>query len=52
MGNIIESEFSIHFPNLPLKDAVAEYLERSTFIGWNKTMNTFRAWVQEQVSAK
>lgn len=51
-GEYMESEFSIHFPNLPLIDAIPKYLERSAFIGWNKTMNTFRTWVQEQISAK
>jgi hypothetical protein len=52
IGKYIESEFSLHFPNLPLTNAIAEYLERSAFIGWNKTLNTFRPWVQEQMSAK
>lgn len=51
-GEYAESEFSPHFPNLPLTDAIPEYLERSPFIGWNKTMNTFRAWVQEHISTK
>jgi len=49
-GEYVESEFSSHFPNLPLTDAIPEYLERSSSIGWSKTMNAFRAWVRQQVN--
>ncbi|GGA27598.1 Uma2 family endonuclease [Okeania sp. KiyG1] len=44
----IESEFSPHFPGLPLTEIIPEYSIRCQNIGRNQTMKTFRNWVREQ----
>ncbi|MEB3277762.1 MAG: Uma2 family endonuclease [Lyngbya sp.] len=48
-GKYRESEFSPHFPNLPLRDVIPEYLNRVKTDGRNKTMKAFRTWVREQI---
>ncbi|NEP81343.1 MAG: Uma2 family endonuclease [Okeania sp. SIO3B3] len=45
----IESEFSPHFPSLPLTEVIPEYSIRCQNIGRNQTMKTFRNWVREQI---
>ncbi|WP_082172564.1 Uma2 family endonuclease [Limnoraphis robusta] len=49
-GQYVESEFSPHFPNFPLKEIIPEYLKRAKTEGRNKTMKAFRTWVKEQIS--
>ncbi len=48
-GQYVESEFSPHFPNLPVKEIIPEYLKRVKTEGRNKTMKAFRTWVKEQI---
>jgi Uma2 family endonuclease len=40
---------STYFPELPLIDAIPQYLERSKIEGRNKTMKAFRAWVRTKI---
>lgn len=51
-GKYVESQKSKNFPNLPLIEAIPEYLERCSTVGVNKTLNGFRAWVREQISTQ
>lgn len=51
-GKYVESQKSKNFPNLPLIEAIPEYLERCSTAGINKTLNGFRAWVREQISTQ
>jgi Uma2 family endonuclease len=44
----VEVETSPIFPNLSLKEAIPQYLEKCKQEGRNKTMKAFRAWVKEQ----
>jgi len=48
-GEYVESEFSPHFPNLPLSEVVPQYRDRAVTQGRNKTMKAFRAWVREEI---
>ncbi|MGK7878782.1 MAG: Uma2 family endonuclease [Crocosphaera sp.] len=48
-GNYKESEFSPHFPNLPLKKFLPYYLQKVKKSGRNKTIKEFRRWVNEQI---
>ncbi len=48
-GIYIETEFSPHFPNIPLLQVIPEYLKKLKTESRNKTMREFRAWVQEQL---
>lgn len=50
-GKYVESDKSKHFPNLPLKEAIPEYLDRCSAMGINKTLKSFRSWVREQISS-
>ncbi len=45
----IESEFSPHFPDLPLAEIIPEYSDRCQTLGRNKTMKAFRKWVRTEV---
>ncbi|MGK7920321.1 MAG: Uma2 family endonuclease [Trichodesmium sp.] len=45
----IESEFSPHFPNLPLTEIIPGYRDRCKNLGRNKTMKAFRNWVRAEV---
>ncbi|MEB3277761.1 MAG: Uma2 family endonuclease [Lyngbya sp.] len=49
-GKYRESKFSPHFPNLPLREVIPEYLKRVKIDGRNKTMKAFRTWVREQIT--
>jgi len=51
-GKYVESQKSKNFPNLPLIEAIPEYLERCSTVGVNKTLNGFRAWVRQQISTQ
>ncbi|NEP41960.1 MAG: Uma2 family endonuclease [Okeania sp. SIO2H7] len=49
-GKYVESDKSKNFPNLPLIEAIPEYLNRCSTMGINKTLSSFRAWVREEIS--
>ena len=51
-GKYVESQKSKNFPNLPLIEAIPEYLERCSTVGVNKTLNGFRSWVRQQISTQ
>lgn len=51
-GKYIESEFSHHFPYLPLIEIIPEYRERTQTLGRNQTMKAFRSWVRANLSNK
>lgn len=46
------SETSRQFPNLPIKQIIPQYLEKSKQDGRNKTMKAFRQWLATQLAAK
>lgn len=46
----LEVESSPHFPNLPLKDVIPQYLQQVKIQGRNKTMKAFRAWIASNTS--
>jgi Uma2 family endonuclease len=46
-GAYIDSEFSPHFPNWPLKTILPEFLERCQAQGRSQALKAFRRWVQE-----
>ncbi|MGF1481608.1 MAG: Uma2 family endonuclease [Cyanophyceae cyanobacterium] len=45
-GKYVECEYSPNFPNLPLREAILDYLQQSRTLGRNKAMKAFRAWVR------
>ena len=45
-GSYQEVEFSPHFPDLPLKELIPQYLRQIKIIGRNKTMKEFRKWIR------
>ena len=47
-GRYQEVEFSPHFPSLPLKEVIPQYLEQVKTLGRNKTMKEFRNWINAQ----
>lgn len=49
-GKCVQSNKSLIFPNLPITEAIPEYLERSKVIGRNATMKLFRAWLKTQLN--
>ncbi|MFB2936007.1 Uma2 family endonuclease [Aerosakkonemataceae cyanobacterium BLCC-F154] len=49
-GKYVQSNQSLIFPNLPITEAIPEYLERSKVIGRNATMKLFRAWLKTQLN--
>lgn len=50
-GKYIQSNQSLIFPNLPITEAIPEYLERSKVIGRNATMKLFRAWLKTKFNS-
>jgi Uma2 family endonuclease len=50
-GKYVQSNQSLIFPNLPITEAIPEYLERSKVIGRNSTMKLFRAWLKTQLNS-
>ena len=46
-GSYQESETSRQFPQLPIKQIIPQYLEKSKQDGRNKTMKAFRQWLAE-----
>lgn len=49
-GKYVQSNKSLIFSNLPITEAIPEYLERSKVIGRNATMKLFRAWLKIQLN--
>jgi Uma2 family endonuclease len=47
-GHYVTSATSIHFPQLPLVEAIPQYVKQSQSMGRNATMKAFRAWVRSQ----
>ena len=48
-GQYLDRESSLIFPNIPLKQAIPEYLHKCKIQGRNKTMKAFRSWIREQI---
>lgn len=48
-GKYIKSPSSSIFPNLPIAQAIPQYLIRSKIDGRNVAMKAFRAWVRKQI---
>jgi Uma2 family endonuclease len=48
-GQYIDAEASPHFPNLPLRETISEFLERSQTEGRSQTLKAFRRWVQDRM---
>ncbi|QSJ18457.1 Uma2 family endonuclease [Nostoc sp. UHCC 0702] len=48
-GVYVESQESLNFPNLPLIEAIPEYLRQSFTAGRNTTIEAFRLWVRQQI---
>ncbi|HLP89543.1 MAG TPA: Uma2 family endonuclease [Nostocaceae cyanobacterium] len=48
-GNYVESQSSLNFPNLPLIEAITQYLEMSMKAGRNATIKAFRNWVRQNL---
>ena len=48
-GTYIESEISPTFPNLPIVEAISQFVEQSRIIGTSPTLRAFRNWVREQI---
>ena len=46
-GKYIESEISPTFPNLPLLEAIPQFVEQSRTVGTRPTLNAFRQWVRD-----
>lgn len=49
-GKYVVSTNSLIFPNIPLVEAIPQYLEQSRTAGRNTTMKAFRQWVREQIA--
>jgi hypothetical protein len=43
----VDSDVSPCFPNLPLRETISEFLERSQTEGRSQTLKAFRRWVQD-----
>jgi Uma2 family endonuclease len=48
-GEYIESESSPHFPTLPIKKVIPQYLAEVKIFGRNKTMKKFRKWLKSNL---
>ncbi|ACK64563.1 protein of unknown function DUF820 [Rippkaea orientalis PCC 8801] len=47
-SHYIEVEYSLIFPNFPLKEIIPYYLNQCNTQGRNKTMKAFRQWVRQE----
>jgi Uma2 family endonuclease len=47
-GRYVDAQHSLHFPALPLKDVIPNYLEQSRTTGRTALLRSFRCWVQAQ----
>lgn len=48
-GEYALSPQSLHFPRIPVTDALPHYLEQSRSVGRTAVMRTFRAWIRERL---
>ncbi|GET37624.1 Uma2 family endonuclease [Microseira wollei] len=48
-GKYIESEISPTFPNLPIVEAISQFVQQSITMGESATLRAFRKWVREQI---
>lgn len=48
-GKYIESEISPTFPDLPIVEAMSQFVQQSLTMGESPTLRAFRKWVREQV---
>lgn len=46
-GKYIESEISPTFPNLPILEAIPQFIEQSRTVGTRLTLRAFRQWVRD-----
>jgi Uma2 family endonuclease len=46
-GKYIESEISLIFPNLPVLEAIPQFIEQSRTVGTRPTLKAFRQWVRD-----
>lgn len=47
----VDVEFSPNFPDLPLQQAIPNYLQQARTIGRNKAMRAFRQWIRSTVNS-
>jgi Uma2 family endonuclease len=45
-GRYVDSERSLHFPDLPIMEVIPDYLEQSRTTGRTALLRSFRRWVQ------
>lgn len=48
-GKYIESEISPTFPELPIVEAISQFVQQSLTMGESPTLRAFRKWVREQI---
>ena len=48
-GEYVESEVSPTFPDVPITEGIARFVEMSRSEGTSPTLRTFRRWVREQI---
>ena len=48
-GQYVDSERSLHFPNLPIMEVIPDYLEQSRTSGRTSLLRSFRRWVQDRM---
>jgi Uma2 family endonuclease len=48
-GQYVDSEQSLHFPNLPIMEVIPDYLEQSRTSGRTFLLRSFRRWVQDRM---
>jgi Uma2 family endonuclease len=48
-GQYVDSERSLHFPDLPIIEVIPDYLEQSRTSGRTALLRSFRRWVQDRM---
>lgn len=48
-GKYIQSELSPNFPNLPILQAIPQFIQQSQNIGRSPALRAFRQWVKKQI---
>lgn len=48
-GKYTESEISPTFPELPIVEAISQFVQQSLIMGESPTLRAFRKWVREQI---
>ncbi|NER26349.1 MAG: Uma2 family endonuclease [Symploca sp. SIO1C4] len=51
-GKYVESDTSYNFPQLPIGEAITNYVEQSKILGRNVMIKSFRKWVREQFKTR